>query len=300
MSYLSLVDVLTTFRDEKKVVKTEEGKYVEKDSGGVSLKGVLQRGRLKLIRERKAWPQGLTFRPSSITYSYCRRLKVAQLAGLIKIYDDKPTPKLQLVFDMGHGIHDIVQRYFWEIGILKGSFYCIKCDKVYNDLVSPKACPSGIASHDRKSLSYREINLAAPECLIKGRTDGILDIEGEEHIMDIKSIANRTIKTPIQQFCFEDLEERGPKEEHVVQLTLYMYMSGVHRGHLVYVAKNDHKIKTFAIPYNYEIIKPYLSEIKDLIEKAEKLKQMEKVVLPAPCGKESCPCADFVGSAQVE
>lgn len=289
---MALADVLRTFQEEKVVVR-ENGKYVEKDSGGVSLKGVLQRGRLKLAKDKYVRPQGVSFRPSGITFGYCRRLKVAQLAGLVQIHDKKATPKQQFVFDMGHAIHDILQGYFWDLGILKGSFKCTKCDKVFHGLTSPTQCPSGIQSHTRKFLQYREVIMRDEVHLINGRCDGILVIDDEEHLMDIKSIQNKTLKTVDKQFCFEDLED-GPKEEHIIQLMLYMWMSGIHRGHLVYVGKNNHQIKTFAIPYNFLLIAPYLREIEYLMDAAKKLKAKEPVELPEPCGREDCLCHDIL------
>lgn len=293
---MAIVDILKTFNDEKVVVR-EGDKYVEKDKEGISLKGVLQRGRLKLAREKKPYPQGRSFRPSGITYSFCRRLKVLQLAEVVEIYDDRPTPKLQLVFDMGHAIHDIIQGYFWDIGLLKGSYYCLACKTRHDVLLAPTACPSCDAK--RKYLKYEEINLEASEYLIKGRSDGILVIDGEEHIMDIKSIANRTLKTSEMQFCFEDLDTKGPKADHVVQLNLYMWMSGVYKGHLLYVAKNDHQIKSFAIPHDYSIIEPYLQEIKSLIAMAEKVKNNEKVALPPCCSDDKCICHTFTSNALI-
>lgn len=273
-------------------MKSDEGQaaYVEKDLFGVSLKGVLQRGRLKLSRERVQWKRGVGFRPSDLTYPFCERLKVAQLAGLVDIYDERTTPRQQLVFDMGHAIHDIIQGYFWDIGLLKGSYKCLKCDKIYDDILAPTCCPSGKVTHEKKHLKYKEVRMRSEEYKINGRCDGILVIDGEEHLMDVKSIANRTPKSPEQTFCFEDLETKGPKHDHIVQLNLYMWISGIHRGHLLYVAKNNHQIKTFAIPYDYSILKPYLDNIKRLLDLAMDLQAHKRVELPEVCSRANCPC----------
>lgn len=283
---MALNELLKTFNEEKVVEKTEKG-FTEKDTGGVSLKGVLQRGRLRLRKEKVPWKQSANFRPSGMTYNYCRRAKVGILAGIFEVYDEVPAPKLQLVFDMGHAIHDIVQGYFWDIGVLKGDYYCLACDKYANDVLAPARCPNCDAS--RRHLQYKEIQLKDEEHGIRGRTDGILLLDGEEHIMDIKSIANRAAKTSERQFCFEDLEH-GPKEDHVVQLNVYMHISGVHRGHLLYVAKNDHMIKSFAIPYDSKVLEPYFQEIKYLQGLATDLLDGKKVELPTPCGQEKCAC----------
>lgn len=287
---MSLSAILSTFDGEKAVVANESGGYTEKTKEGISVKGVLQRGTLKMLRERPPWRAGQTFRPSGITYSYCRRLKVAQLAGKIEIFDEPKRPKEQLTLDMGKAIHDIIQGRFWDIGILKGSYKCIKCDKIYHDLVSPTHCPVGGPTHTKKFLKYKEVIYKQPEYQVSGRCDGILMIEGEEHLMDIKSIQNRLPKSNERQFCFEDLEENGPKSDHIVQLTLYMWMSGIHNGHLLYVSKNNHMIKTYHIPYDYSVIDPYLKEIEHLLTLAQSVKAGNRVELPPCCGREKCPC----------
>lgn len=286
---MSLSDILKTFNEEKVVVQ-DGPKFIEKDKDGISLKGVLQRGRLKLVRERAPYPQGVGFRPSGITFKFCRRAKIGQLAGLLDIYDDKPTPKLQTVFDMGHAIHDIFQGYFWDLGILRGDYHCLKCDKTYSDLLAPTFCPSGKVTHTRRHLRYAEIQATNKEYMIRGRCDGLLEIEGENHLVDFKSIANRTPKSSQYQFCFEDLDEGGPKPDHIVQLTLYMWMLDIKRAHLFYIAKNDHMVKSFAIPYDYSVIDPHLKEIRYLIDTAKALKAGQKVKLPVPCDNDACRC----------
>lgn len=266
--------------------------YQEKTPQGVSLKGVLQQGSLKVMRTKSPWRAGKTFRPSGITYSYCRRLKVAQLAGLVEIYDEPKKPKEQLRLDIGSAIHDIIQNRFWDIGILKGSFKCIKCGKIYHDQVSPTICPSGMASHTRECLSYKEVIYKNAEYQISGRSDGIIVVPPEE-LMDIKSIQNRLPSMTERQFCFEDLETKGPKFDHVVQLMLYEWMSEIHMGHLMYVSMNSPTIKTFAIPFDYKVIEPYLVEIKNLIAAAELLKAGKRPEMPITCGRADCPCEQF-------
>lgn len=290
---MSLSNILKTFSDEKAIVETEPLRFEERDKDGVSLKGVLQRGRLKLSREVKPRRQGATFRPSSITYGFCERLKVGQLAGLIEIEDSIPTPKLQLIFDIGNAIHDIIQGYFWDIGILKGSFECLKCNKTYHNQTAPTVCPSGRKTHKRKHFRYKEIQLRNRQYRISGRCDGFLDIEGQDHIFDIKSIANRQINTPQQQTCFEDLDQ--PKEAHVIQLQLYLWMADIEQGHLLYVGKNNHQIKSFAISKELETISPILKKISSLLKMSEQIKNGKPTILPECCGDEKCQCHLVLG-----
>lgn len=291
---MSLTSLLNSFVEEHEVV-IEEAKPKIKKKEGISLKGVLQRGRLKHIKERKPSRQGVTFSPSTLTWSFCRRLKVGQMAGLTDIYYDKPRPSDEIRMDLGNHIHEMFQDYFWDIKILKGTYKCLKCDKLYHDLISPESCPSGIASHKKSHMKYKEVIMASDKLPIRGRCDGILIIDGEEHIVDIKSIQNRTPKTNDRQFTFEDLETQGPKEAHKVQLMLYMWMSGIKRGHLLYFGINNCQQKTFEVKYDEDLIKPYLDEVEALFALAQNLKQGKRVELPAPCGRESCRCDEILG-----
>lgn len=291
---MSLTKLLTTFAEEAEL-KIENGKPVIKKKDEVSLKGVLQRGRLKLNREdTRLRRQGITFSPSTITRNYCRRAKIGQMAGQLELFYEKARPSEQITFDVGNMIHDLVQGYFWDIGILKGSFKCLKCDKIYDNEISPQMCPSGIKSHKRSSLKYYEIQMEDKVLPIRGRCDGIVIIEGEEHLMDIKSIQNKTLKSSDRQFCFEDLDQFGPKEDHVIQLNLYMFMSGIHKGHLLYFAKNSGQIKTFEIKYNYNLLAPFVDEIMYLTQAADHVKAGYKIELPAPCGKKDCKCDEVL------
>lgn len=263
----------------------------------VSLAGILQRSRVKYKKTKKARPGSLNFNPSQITFGLCHRAKVAQQLGIHTIWVDPPAPKLELTFDIGHGIHDSIQGYFWKCGLLEGDFRCTKCDKTWWD-VSPKECPF-VKSHGRRFLEYREIPLADEEYHIVGRADGLILLEPgseEKHLMDVKSIANRMPNSSDRQVCYEDLIEEA-KLAHIIQLNFYMRMSGVHKGHLLYVAKNTSQIKSFYVEYDEELIQPYLDEIKMLLEWVEDLKSGKRKDLPQPCSRKDCNCEEITYSA---
>lgn len=293
---MSITSLLKTFEGETEVKVTPDLKFVEKSAGGVSLKGVLQRTRAKFLREKKAWRIGKTFSPSTITYNYCRRIKVVQLAEKVDLYYEKHPPRQQNLFDIGNYLHEMVQNWFWDLGMLRGTFHCIKCKAYMNDYLSPTECP--FCEAPRSYLEFKEIKMTNDEYKLSGRADMILADTGEpeEPVVDIKSIAARTARTPAQQFCFEDLDEEGPKEFHIVQVNLYLFMAGKKHGHLLYICKNDGRIKTFAVPYDFEVIKPYLEEIKTLLDLGERYKNgtLDKHELPDPCGRKDCPCEEYI------
>lgn len=268
--------------------KDEAGKLV-----GPSLKGVLQRERIRLTKEKKKKPKTIpkTFNPSLITFGYCKRLKVAQLADVVTLYRDVPAPKQQLMFDIGHKLHDIVQGYFWDIGILEGNFYCYKCYKEWWD-TSPKIHKE-CGTKSRKLLRYNEVVLKDQEHLMSGRADGILHLpvekETERHLVDIKTIANQPSYSGPNQFFFEHLKDEGAKQAHIIQLNLYMWMSKIHKGHLLYLAKQSHQLESFYFEYTPGLIQPYLDDIKEVMELARKVKG-EEIELPEMCDNDKCDC----------
>lgn len=279
---MGLTKLLNTFTE------IETTKHVS-PAGQDELKKVIQSRRLKQSRAKKPWVQGKTFSPSSLTFSYCRRAKVAQLAGKHKLYYEVASPALQTVFDLGNLYHDLLSQYFWSIGLLKGSYECYKCDKIYHELVAPKKCPEG---HSSKFMVYKEVKMTNEKFLLSGRADGILAFDHGDELVDVKSISNKGFPVNDREFVYEDLDVQGPKEAHIVQLMLYMFMSDIHTGHLLYISKNKGKIKTFKFEYDPKVLDPYLKEIDYLILLAEKWKagKIEAEDLPVPCGKKDCDC----------
>jgi hypothetical protein len=288
---MSLDFLLKSFSEEDTKPKRKA-----KPKEEVSLAGVLQRQRLRLNRQQKPYPQSQSFSPSTITYNLCARAKIAHLAGKVTMYNEIPTPKLRFRFDLGHAIHDIIQNYYWDCNMLEGDFECNKCGKKFYAR-SPNECECGAK---KSSLRFKEVVLKNAEYRVSGRCDGFVWVETgkhteEKHLQDIKSIQNRMPSMPEQAWCFEDLDERGPKPDHIVQLTLYMWMSEVRKGDLLYVSTNSQQIKSFSIVYDYSVIEPYLQEIARIIELSEKLKAGEEVILPPPCSKKDCACEEIAG-----
>lgn len=287
---MSLSFLLKSFSEE------DPKPIVKKEPERVSLAGALQRERLKQKKAKNKRPASNYFNPSLVTYGYCRRSKVGQLLGLHQPLVDLPTPKEQLMFDMGHKIHDIIQGYFWDVGMLEGEFRCRQCKETWY-AVSPEACPKRPVTHGRKFMDFREISLKNDEFQMRGRADGIVLLEVEKeierHLMDIKSIANRLPTSSERQFCFEDLKD-GPKQDHVVQLNFYMWMSGIHKGHLFYVAKNSHQIKSFYLEHDYGIIEGYLDDIRITLDWTEDIRQGKRGDLPETCSRKDCDCENLI------
>lgn len=292
--------LLRTFSEEDLKLRPQPRAKKPK-SDAPDLKGMLQRERLRWKKRQTPFPASTNFSPSSLTYSLCERAKVAQIAGFHTIYHEAAAPKLQLTFDMGNAIHEIMQNYFWEAGVLEGEFRCTKCEKSFW-AVSPKECPN-VKSHSKRHLKFKEISLLKPEYQLKGRSDGIILFGDERHYMDIKSIANSSANPHEKQLTFEKLDEEGPRESHIVQLMLYMFMQqqnpdypelNITKAHLLYVGKNSHQTKSYYIEYDETVIQPYLDQIQRVLDWAKEVKNGTRTDLPEPCSKADCKCEDLL------
>lgn len=277
---------------------SEEDTPAAKKKEEISLTGALQRKRLKLSRAKGPREASLNFSPYNVGYGFCMRERVAQLAGYHKILIKPPTPKEQLIFDVGKHYHTLIQKYFWKCNMLEGMWRCNKCEKPTWWARSPDKCKDcGAPSYH---LEYREVFLSNEHYRMVGRSDGILYLEvnkkEERHLVDIKSISNKGAQQNHldPRVFFEDLDEQGPIQHHVIQLMCYQYMSDIHDGHLLYVGKNGHQMKSFHIQYNESVLSPYLESIQEAIQWANDLKYARRPDLPAPCDRKKCECEKII------
>jgi len=128
------------------------------------------------------------------------------------------------IFDNGHAVHDRLQNYLTDIGILKQS----------------------------------EVPVDNKECEIRGHTDGIVEINGVKGILEIKSMnAN--------QF----LSSYEPKPEHLIQVNIYMFCTGIPKACLLYECKDNQELKEFYIKQDPNILNPILEKIR-LVQKCIK------------------------------
>ena len=99
-----------------------------------------------------------------------------------------------------------------------------------------------------------EIPIPSQE-IISGRADAILCLNGENYVLDIKSMNSMIFKN---MTC--------PKPENVYQLQLYMRFFEIQKGILLYIDKDRQDIKEFVIDYDEKMA-------DNLIAGFEKLKK---------------------------
>lgn len=91
--------------------------------------------------------------------------------------------------------------------------------------------------------------------LIHGRADAIITDGKQNYIVDIKSIS---------QWGYTPLLK--PKEEHEIQLMMYMYFFKIPRGYLIYECKNSQATKVFYIELDTIKIENRLNDLRKLKE----------------------------------
>lgn len=125
-----------------------------------------------------------------------------------------------------------------------------------------------------KSEKHKDIELLQTEFpfkvdvedfVISGRIDNLILVKanGKEVLVEVKSTSDIGYVN-------------SPKPENIMQLQLYMHLTGVHDGVLLYIDKRNLQSKVFTIPYSEK-------ESLDIIERFKKLHSFLKTEkLPDP------------------
>ncbi|MBM4177268.1 PD-(D/E)XK nuclease family protein [Candidatus Gribaldobacteria bacterium] len=94
---------------------------------------------------------------------------------------------------------------------------------------------------------------------ISGRTDAIVCLNGENYIVDIKTM---------NSLQFRNLKQA--RDEHQLQVQLYMHFFNLKKAILLYIDKDKQELKEFIIEYDEGLVNELLrglDELKDQIEK---------------------------------
>lgn len=225
-----------------------------------------------------------------IAYAYYEAKRfIAIQEGCLKI-----DPQLERIFGNGHFMHDRWRSYLERVGGLKGRWQCSnytahrsgRAEHGYRPepyvlgmdeklgILRPTSCPActpaGGPPSDR--FYYREVSLVDKETMWGGSVDAIVNqrelaernglkikIEPEEeHILvDFKSM---------NSFYFKKLD--GPKSEHITQMQIYLYLTGLTYGKFLYEDKNYQTVKEFLVKRDENLLsvkKAEAIELKNLV-----------------------------------
>ena len=271
---MGFADILKTFKNAS---PNTGGDIIGKiDRYLISLKG-------KPFLEKENDREQGVYHPSELTTNKCTRALVYKWLKTPVSNPNNNDPKGRRIFDVGHHFGYILQGYFWDMGILEGNWECVVCRHKWWDL-SPKTCPNcGRKLFIWDNLKYLEVPVRNKKWNVAGHADGIVHLDGERVVIELKSIKNRDVKTSEKAVTFEDLNQA--KIEHVGQANLYidglneMGHDDIKAGRIIYFAKNTQELKAFPITKMNEILNPLYLKI-DLVNRS-----LESRTLPERAGR---------------
>ncbi|MDD5433690.1 MAG: Dna2/Cas4 domain-containing protein [Candidatus Pacebacteria bacterium] len=97
------------------------------------------------------------------------------------------------------------------------------------------------------------------QAIISGRADAILSLNGENYVLDIKSINSMAFRKLV-----------SPKDENICQIQLYLHYFKIQKGILLYIDKDLQEMKEFLVNYDPALVNQLLigfDQLKDKIEK---------------------------------
>lgn len=227
--------------------------------------------------------------PSGIVKSdWCARAAYYVLKGA-EVKKQKPTLRLQNIFDEGHYIHDKWQQRFWEMGVLHGRFTCLSCSYSWWE-TAPMECLSCQAP--REMLKYSEVPLHSDyQYRIAGQADGWIRGVGADCLIEIKSMSMGTVRMESPHIFKQsggDLEKawgmvRHPFGSHLRQGALYLELGAQMkaRGELgfeqfpeeivfIYELKSNQAIKEFVVQRDPSVIQHILDQAAEVVTAFDK------------------------------
>lgn len=193
------------------------------------------------------------YRVSSLV-RLCPRQEVLRLRHKV-ISKEKIDHKLQKTFDIGSALHWWIQnKWFGPWGYLVGHWRCIGCSKIYDGKM-PSKCECGSVN----GFLYEELTFEDKELRIQGHCDGVLDAGDELKILEIKSCNSI-------QFNIATVKQRDAFAPHKDQLQMYMFMSGIRSGIILYFEKDTSMVHDFRYEYDKSAVDRVLRRLEQARE----------------------------------
>lgn len=165
--------------------------------------------------------------PSEIAHEHwCPRATYYRITG-VEGLPDVHSLAMEMVFERGHDSHDKWQRWFWEMGILRGMWRCYGCD-LYWEATSPRFCPRCEAGENL--LRYGEVPVENKEYLLAGQADGdVLNVDRWK-LIEVKTIGPGTVRYEapalITKYSYEHVDDQGKTHRGI---DWYALWSGIRR-----------------------------------------------------------------------
>jgi len=200
------------------------------------------------------------------------------LKGNYVATQEKPTLRLQSIFDEGHAIHHKWQSWIARMGNLYGLWECGSCNDSFA-ATSPEAC----IFCGFEGLRYLEVPLNYEKYKISGSSDGWVKGLGNDFLIEIKSIGMGSIRweaPSIAASANNDLDAawraiRQPFRSHLLQGQMYLHLchllleeelfdSAPESIVFIYELKSNQDYKEFEVMYDPEFVKEIFENAADV------------------------------------
>lgn len=266
-------------RSPKPLPRSVKGESRTAESLKQTLKGDPLVGRVQRLLLANALKDD---RPSNVVHpselckpDWCSRRAFYRITGVQPTNPEPISARSHQIFSEGNAIHDKWQGWLWDLGLLKGMFFCHQCKNVWWDQ-SPEACPK--CEQERWGLRYREVPVRDEEMMLGGFADGQIpsfefpDDEDEDELVEIKSVGPGTVRYERPELFFQyDKGEitlegmwksiKRPFVSHSKQAMFYAKVVGLKRVRFIYEWKPYQATKVFIVTLNE-------AYIEDMIEAA--------------------------------
>lgn len=255
---------------------TDLQKYLDTKKIPTRLIGEVERHILKQPRSDRSTT---VLHPSEIIKpDWCHRYSYYLLTGG-EPKTEKPSLRLQNIFDEGHAIHEKWQKRFQDMKVLYGKYQCLNCNKFVTG-----TSPSNCFDCNSHLLEYREVSLFDKDLRISGHTDGWIKGLGEDCLIEIKSIGAGTLRFEAPELLFDaegDVTKawkniRRPFRSHLLQGQMYLELAKRVYGDIapneivfLYELKADQDYKEFTVKADYEIVSRIFFMAEKLIKAVE-------------------------------
>ena len=225
--------------------------------------------------------------------NWCYRASYFQLLGQAPQANRKMSMRLLSVFEEGHAIHAKWQRWFQQMNVLYGKWYCIECEEMFW---------GGSDCHDGP-LEYREVPLFYEPLRISGHSDGWIVGLGDPLMLEIKSVGVGTLRWEAPELLMDndnDMDKawkalKAPFQKHITQVQIYMklaellgYENVPQEAVLIYECKSNQEAKEFVV---------HKSDfgITELFDAAEMICNAVRDRIPPACNLSSTECSNCKG-----
>jgi hypothetical protein len=218
---------------------------------------LIQEMNLKLASEEVIPPPTAdqTYRVSRLVKLCPREEVLRHIHQISKV--EKIEPRLRRIFDIGKAFHTLAQNeWFGQWGWLEGHWLCRRCHRVHKDSLRPKTCGLECPTGQCQGTDFFYIEIEPADLLhgVTAHVDGILRIGKKKKVLELKTCN-------AMQFKLVADMKRRPQPAHVLQTQLYMWLTGLKEGIILYMDKDESLLAMFEVKYDPAVIEKALEAL---------------------------------------